>query len=158
MAGFFLAFSALLWAQTATTSLRGSVYDAKAAAVPNATLTISNPATGFSRTTKSDSQGRYQFLELPPAKYDLTVDAKGFATMKQSGIELQVATPATLNPTMQVAGGTVTVEVSGTTPLVNTQDATLGHAFGADQIADLPFEGRDPAGILSLQTGVVFTG
>ncbi len=78
--------------------------------------------------------------------------------MKQSGIELQVATPATLNPTMQVAGGTVTVEVSGTTPLVNTQDATLGHAFGADQIADLPFEGRDPAGILSLQTGVVFTG
>ncbi len=42
--------------------------------------------------------------------------------------------------------------------MVNTQDATLGHAFGEEQIADLPFEGRDPAGILSLQTGVVFTG
>jgi len=59
---------------------------------------------------------------------------------------------------MQVTCGTVTVEVSGTAPLVNTQDATMGHAFGADQIADLPFEGRDPAGILSLQTGVTFTG
>jgi hypothetical protein len=158
LAGVFLAFSAAVWAQTATTSLLGTVYDAKAAVVPGATLTIANPATGFSRTTKSDNQGRYQFLELPPAKYDLTVDATGFATMKQRGVELQIATPATLNPTMQVAGGTVTVEVSGTTPLVNTQDATLGHAFGADQIADLPFEGRDPAGILSLQTGVVFTG
>src|SRR5580700_5275161 len=158
LAGLFLAFSAFLSAQTATTSLLGTVYDPKGAVVPDAALTISNPATGFSRTTKSDNQGRYQFLELPPAKYDLTVDAKGFATMRQTGIELQVATPATLNPTMQVAGGTVTVEVSGTTPLVNTQDATLGHAFGADQIADLPFEGRDPAGILSLQTGVVFTG
>ena len=99
-----------------------------------------------SRTTKSDGQGDYQFLELPPAKYDLTVDAAGFATMKQSGVELQVATPATLNVTMQVAGGTVTVEVSGTAPLVNTQDASMGHAFGADQIADLPFEGRDPLG------------
>jgi Carboxypeptidase regulatory-like domain len=158
LVGFFLAFSASVWAQSATTSLLGTVYDAKGAVVPAATLSIANPATGFSRTTKSDTQGRYQFLELPPAKYDLTVDAPGFATMKQSGMELQVATPATVNITMQVTGGTVTVEVSGTTPLVNTQDATLGHAFGEEQIADLPFEGRDPAGILSLQTGVVFTG
>jgi hypothetical protein len=158
LAGFFLAFGAFVWAQTATTSLLGTVYDAKGAVVSGATLTIANPATGFSRTTKSDSQGRYQFLELPPAKYDLSANAAGFATLKQSGIELQIATPATLNVTMQVTGGTVTVEVSGTTPLVNTQDASLGHAFGADQIADLPFEGRDPAGILSLQTGVVFTG
>jgi hypothetical protein len=158
LVGFLLAFSALLLAQTATTSLRGTVYDPKGAVVSGATVTITNPATGFSHSVKSDSQGNYQFLELPPAKYELAVDAHGFATMKQSGVELQVATPATLNVTMQVAGGTVTVEVSGTAPLVNTQDATLGHAFGADQIADLPFEGRDPGGILSLQTGVVFTG
>ncbi|MGA8505751.1 MAG: carboxypeptidase-like regulatory domain-containing protein [Candidatus Sulfotelmatobacter sp.] len=156
--GLFLALSTLLWAQTATTSLRGTVYDAKGAVVSAATVTLSNPATGFLRTTKSDGQGNYQFLELPPAKYDLTVNAAGFAAIKQSGLELQVATPATLNVNMEVAGGTVTVEVSSTAPLVNTQDATMGHAFGADQIADLPFEGRDPAGILSLQTGVVFTG
>jgi Carboxypeptidase regulatory-like domain len=150
--------SVLLLAQTATTSLHGTVYDAKGAVVAGATVTIVNPATGFSRTTKSDSQGSYQFLELPPAKYDLTVNSQGFATMKQSGLELQVATPATLNVNMEVTGGTVTVEVSSSAPLVNTQDASMGHAFGADQIADLPFEGRDPAGILSLQTGVVFTG
>jgi hypothetical protein len=156
--GLFLALSTLVWAQTATTSLRGTVYDAKGAVVSAATVILSNPATGFVRTTKSDGQGNYQFLELPPAKYDLTVNAAGFAAMKQSGLELQVATPATLNVNMEVAGGTVTVEVSSTAPLVNTQDATMGHAFGADQIADLPFEGRDPAGILSLQTGVVFTG
>jgi Carboxypeptidase regulatory-like domain len=153
-----LVSSALLLAQTATTSLRGTVYDAKGAVVAGATVTIVNPATGFSRTGKSDNQGSYQFLELPPAKYDLTVNAQGFATMKQSGLELQVATPATLNVDMQVTGGTITVEVSSSAPLVNTQDASMGHAFGADQIADLPFEGRDPAGILSLQTGVVFTG
>jgi hypothetical protein len=156
--GFFLALSTLAVAQTATTSLRGIIYDPKGAVVAGATVTLSNPATGFTRTTKSDNQGGYQFLEIPPAKYELAVDAKGFSTTKQNGLELQVATPATVNVTMQMSGGTVTVEVSGTTPLVNTQDATLGHAFGADQIADLPFEGRDPAGILSLQTGVVFTG
>jgi hypothetical protein len=154
----FLALSLLLSAQISTTSLRGTVSDPKGAVLSGATVTITNPSTGFTRTTKSDSQGSYQFLELPPAKYELVADAPGFGTMRQSGIELLVATPATLNVTMQVTGGTVTVEVTGTTPLVNTQDASLGHAFGADQIADLPFEGRDPAGILSLQTGVVFTG
>jgi hypothetical protein len=154
----FLALSTLALAQTATTSLRGTVYDAKGAVVAGATVTITNPATGFKRTVKSDGQGNYQFLEMPPAKYDLIVDAQGFAEMKQSGLELQVASPATLNVNMQVTGGTVTVEVSSSAPLVNTQDASMGHAFGEDQIADLPFEGRDPAGILSLQTGVVFTG
>jgi hypothetical protein len=158
LVGFFLAFSVLASTQSATTSLRGTVYDPKGAVVSGASVTITNPATAFSRTTKSDSQGGYQFLEMPPAKYDLAVDAPGFGTLKQNGVELLVASPATLNVTMQVTGGTVTVEVSGTAPLVNTQDASMGHAFGADQIADLPFEGRDPGGILSLQTGVVFTG
>ena len=50
------------------------------------------------------------------------------------------------------------VEVRDVAPLVNTQDASQGHAFGTTQIDNLPFEGRDPAAILSLQAGVVFTG
>jgi Carboxypeptidase regulatory-like domain len=156
--GFLLILSVLVVAQTATTSLRGTIYDAKGAVVAGASVTITDPSTGFSQRAKTDGQGNYQFLELPPATYALAVDAVGFATLKQSGIVLQVASPATLNVNLQVTGGTVTVEVSGTAPLVNTQDASMGHAFGADQIADLPFEGRDPGGILSLQTGVVFTG
>lgn len=148
----------LTFAQSATTSLRGIVYDPKGAVVAGAEVTITDPTNGFNRIVKTDGQGNYQFLELPPAKYDVVVDAHGFAILKQSGLELQVASPVTLNINLQVAGGTVTVDVSGSAPLVNTQDASLGHAFGADQIADLPFEGRDPAGILSLQSGVVFTG
>src|SRR5437660_11032304 len=59
---------------------------------------------------------------------------------------------------MQVAGGKVKVEVTGAAPLVNTQDASMGHAFNTEQVLSLPFEGRDPAGILSLQPGVAYTG
>jgi hypothetical protein len=154
----FAVLNSFVLGQSATTSLRGTISDPKGAVVSGATVTITNPANGFSRATKSDNQGSYQFLELPPAKYDLVVDSPGFGTMRQTGVELLVASPATVNVTVQVSGGTVTVDVTGTTPLVNTQDASLGHAFEASQIADLPFEGRDPAGILSLQTGVVFTG
>jgi hypothetical protein len=156
--GTILTLCTLALTQIATTSLRGTVYDSKGAVVPAASVTINNSATGFNRTTKTDGQGNYQFLELPPATYEASVGAEGFAALRQSGLQLLVATPATLNFTMQVAGTTVTVEVAGTAPLVNTQDASLGHAFAAEQIADLPFEGRDPTGILSLQAGVVFTG
>jgi hypothetical protein len=158
LSAFLLLVGAILWAQTATTSLHGTVYDPKGAVIAGASVTISNPATGFNRTTKSDAQGGYQFLELPPATYDVTAKAAGFAIMKQTGLQLLVATPGTLNMNMLVTGGTVTVEVAGAAPMVNTVNAAMGHAFDTEQIAELPFEGRDPTGILSLQTGVVFTG
>ena len=138
--------------------MRGTVYDPKGAVVSGASIVLANPATGFTRSTKTDGQGVYQFLDLPPATYELTASSSGFAAVKETGIQLLVATPGTVNLNLQVTGGTVTVEVAGTAPLVNTVNAALGHAFDSVQIADLPFEGRDPTGILSLQPGVAFTG
>jgi hypothetical protein len=73
-------------------------------------------------------------------------------------VVLQVSTPATVNLTLQVQGGSVIVDVSGEAPMVNTVDATLGNTFNARQLTDLPSEGRDPASILSLQPGVVYIG
>src|SRR3984957_1926972 len=154
----FTAFNILVSAQSATTSLRGTVYDPKGAVVSGSDVKLNNPATGFTRSTKSDNQGAYQFLDLPPATYQLMVTASGFGTVKETNIELLVNSPATVNVNMQVAGGTVTVDVTGSAPMVNTVNASLGHAFDSIQIADLPFEGRDPTGILSLQPGVAFTG
>jgi hypothetical protein len=145
-------------AQTGTSSLRGTITDPKGAVIPGATATLSNPQTGYTRTAKTDRTGIYQFLEVPPATYLLKVEASGFATEQRSNLTLMVNTPATLDVEMQVSGQAVTVEVTGAAPLVNTQDATLGHAFNTTQIQNLPFEGRDPTGILSLQAGVAFTG
>ena len=153
-----LSFSTLLGGQTATSSLRGTVTDPKGAVLQGATVILSNPSTGFSRTTKSANDGVYQFVEIPPATYVVTVTVAGFATLKQNNVSLLVNQPATLDFAMQVRGATEVVEVSGTAPLVNTQDASMGHAFNTEQVLSLPFEGRDPAGILSLQPGVAYTG
>jgi hypothetical protein len=158
LAVFLLAFQTLSSAQSATTSLRGTVSDAKGLVVAGAEVALSNAATGFSRTTKTDGQGVYQFLELPPAAYVLTVEAAGFAKTKRENVVLQVSSPATLNLALDVKGGTVIVDVSGEAPQVNTTDATLGNNFNSRQLIDLPSEGRDPAAILSLQPGVVFIG
>jgi hypothetical protein len=155
---FFLALGTFAFAQSATTSLRGTISDSKAAVISGASVTLNNEATGFSRTVKTDDQGSYQFLDLPPATYVLTVSAQGFATIKRQNITLQVSSPATLNITAQVAASSVVVDVTGEAPMVNTQDATLGNNFNARQLIDLPSEGRDPAAILSLQPGVVYIG
>ena len=151
-----LTLSTLVWGQSATTSLRGTVTDPKGAVIGGATVTLSNPQTGYSRTAKTDGQGAYQFLELPPATYSLSAEAPGFAKLKQTNVTLMVSSPATVNLAMQVAGGQTVIEVTGSAPLVNTTDATLGNAFGARQIESLPFEGRNPVEILSLQPGVTY--
>ena len=153
-----LALVSLGFSQSATTSLRGTLSDAKGAVISGATVTLSNAATGFSRSAKSDDQGIYQFLEVPPSTYLMTVSAAGFATTKRENLVLQVSSPATVNLALQVQGGSVIVDVTSEAPMVNTQDATLGNNFNARQLTDLPSEGRDPAAILSLQPGVVYIG
>jgi hypothetical protein len=160
--GSFLALVASLgtsaFAQSATTSVRGTISDAKGAVVPGASVTLNNQATGFSRTVQTDDQGTYQFLEIPPSSYVMTVTATGFATTKRENLVLQVSSPATVNMALQVQGGSVVIDVTGEAPMVNTTDATLGNNFNSRQLIDLPSEGRDPAAILSLQPGVVYIG
>ena len=147
-----------MFGQSANTSLRGTVTDPKGAVVFGATVTLANASTGFSRTVKSGNDGVYQFLEVPPATYVLTVTVAGFAWIKQDNVTLQVSQPATLDVTLQVAGATEVVEVSGAAPLVNTTDASPGNVFNSIQLTSLPSEGRDPVSILSLQPGVTFLG
>jgi hypothetical protein len=148
--------SSLLAAQS-TTSLRGTITDATAALLPGAMVKIYDAQTGFTRSAISGADGVYQFLQIPPATYVVTVAAKGFTTIKRENVTLQVSTPATLNFTMQV-GATEKIEVTGEAPLVNTQDATIGNPFSERQLIRLPSEGRDPASILSLQPGVTYVG
>ena len=63
-----VALATMSWAQTATTSLRGTVTDAGGAVIPKASVTLSRAETGFTRTVTTDDQGAYQFLQIPPAK------------------------------------------------------------------------------------------
>ena len=153
-----VSLSVAAWAQTASSSLNGTLSDPHGSVIAGATLTLSNPETGFNRDTKTNGQGVYQFLQVPPATYELRISAAGFAAQTRSNVVLMVNTPATLDVAMQIAGSQAVVEVTASAPLVNTQDASLGHAFNSDQISYLPFEGREAASILSLQPGVVYTG
>jgi hypothetical protein len=158
VAAIILLFSAPSWGQASTTSLRGTVSDPQGAVLAGASVTILNASTGFSQSTTTDDHGAYQFLQLPPGTYTLTAAMAGFATQKQDNLKLLVNLPNSVNVAMKVRGETTTVEVQAGSAQVNTENATLGNAFGTSQIESLPFEGRDPAQILSLQPGVTFVG
>src|SRR5579862_3757508 len=104
------------WSQTSSTSLRGTISDPKGAVVPGAEVTIENSATAFSRTTKTDDHGFYQFLEVPPATYTLSVTASGFGTVRVDKVLLLVNTPATLNQVLHVQAVAEHVEVMSEAP------------------------------------------
>jgi carboxypeptidase family protein len=144
-------------AQQGATSLHGTVTDPNGLAIAGARVVLENPARGFKSETKTAEDGSYEFLQLPPATYRLAVSAPGFKTVVQSELILQVATPATVNPRLPISTASETVTVTGAaTPTINTTDASIGNAFDARQIQTLPFDGRNPAEILSLQPGAVF--
>jgi hypothetical protein len=155
---FILIFPTMMLAQTATTSLHGTVFDAKGAVIPGASITLNDPQNGFTQTVTTDSQGNYQFLKVAPSTYTVSATVSGFAIIKQEHVELQVETPASLNFTMQVEGQSVEVNVTSEAPLVNTIDATIGNTFDNQQVINLPFEGRNPTEILSLQPGAIYLG
>lgn len=143
----------------ASTSLNGRVTDRTGAVIPGASLKLTLEATGAVREGETNPAGEYQFSQLAPGRYTLTVSANGFATFTRSKVDLLVSQPATLNVALQLASVTQQVTVSETaTAMLNTTDATLGNAFDNQQVQLLPLSQRNLPDLLSLQPGVTFMG
>ncbi len=158
LAGFFLWSALMSWAQTGTTSVRGAVTDASGAAIPKATVTLSRADRGFVRSATTGAGGEYEFLQLQPGIYDLTVEMTGFRKYEQKGIQLLVDTPSTANVKLEVGAITEVIEVTGEGAAINTTDASLGNAFNEVQVKELPMEGRNVPDLLTLQAGVTYFG
>jgi hypothetical protein len=111
------------------------------------------------RDNTSDASGQYQFSQLAPSSYTLTVSANGFATSPRANMDLLVSQPAPVNVTLQLASVNEQVTVSETAQaMLNTTDATLGNAFDNHQIESVPLDQRNVPDLLSLQPGVTFLG
>ena len=154
----YLALTCSTLAQTSSTSLQGTVTDPSGSAVAGATVSLVNPESKAERTLVSGAQGDYRFLLLPPGTYTLNVTAKGFGRYEQTGLQLLVNTPATVNVQLKIGGGTETVTVTGEAPVLNMVDASLGNPFSETQVKQIPLDGRNVPDLLSLQAGVAYTG
>jgi hypothetical protein len=152
---FFLPIASR--AQQATTSLNGTVTDPSGSVLPGATVTITRNGTGQVLTATTNARGEYQFSQLNPGSWTVTVSATGFADQSKVG-DLLVSKPATIAFTMSLTAITQTVNVSAITETLNTSDASLGNAISNRTIQSLPMEDRNVPDLLSLQPGVLYLG
>ena len=156
----FFALLLAAWAAYAqsTTSIRGTVHDPSAAVIPQAIVTLSDPATGFRRQVLTGADGVYQFLQVTPGLYQVTVEKPGFSILTRDGVQLLVNTPATIDLTMTIGKTGDVVNVTSDVSLINTTDASIGNAFSERQVRQLPLETRNVVELLSLQPGVTPSG
>ncbi|HYL99371.1 MAG TPA: carboxypeptidase regulatory-like domain-containing protein, partial [Blastocatellia bacterium] len=149
-----LLVSALALAQGARGTISGQVTDASGAVIAGATVSLKNVATQQQRTVVTDNNGSYQFLEIEPATYNLTVSAKGFSDALLQEATLEPSRHLTLDVSLKAAGVTEQVSVTAGQELIDRESATLGTTVDNKRVVGLPLNGRNILDLALLQPGV----
>jgi hypothetical protein len=149
-----LLVSAVALGQTTTATLSGVVKDASGALVPDVKITARNAATGATRDTRTDSEGRYSLTNLGPGQYEVRAERAGFKTAAQSGVVLTVGGATVLDMTVQIGEVTEVVEVKQEEPLIEPTKAELSRVVNERSIESLPIIGRNFVDFAKLSSGV----
>jgi hypothetical protein len=142
-------------AQVSGATLSGLVSDERGGAVPNATVSIKNVATGVVREVSTNADGFYSAPNLLPGSYEVSVSAQGFQTLVQRGIVLTVGAEQALNLGLKVGQLTQKIEVTAAPPEVQTSTSTISATVDSTTVRELPLNGRDWASLATLEPGVV---
>jgi outer membrane receptor protein involved in Fe transport len=154
------AFLPGAWAQAQTTDragIEGKVVDQGGGVLAGVTASIASPALlGGSRTTVTDSEGRYRFAALPAGEYELKFELSGFTPVERN-LRLVTGFVATINETLQVAGITETVSVSPEAPVVDVKTTGVSTNLGEEALEELPTS-RSMWQIMALAPGIRVSG
>jgi len=142
-------------AQFDTGTIAGSVTDPSGAMVAKASITITNTGTGIRRVLETDSGGNFVVSSVPSGSYVVSASASGFAEAKSSQIVLNVGATVRVILTLNVAAASQEIEVTGTTTTVATESTTAEMTLSANQVANLPVNGRDVSNFLEIAPGSV---
>lgn len=151
---FFFLFTNPAAAQIDTGTIVGTVRDSSGAAIPRASVTLTNAATGLNQSTVTNDAGEYQFIALPPRNYSVKATATGFGAQVQNDIDLHVQSRPSVDFSLKVGQLTDTVEVQASGALLQTQSADVGGVVQEKQIRDLPLNGRRYADLALLEAGI----
>jgi hypothetical protein len=152
--GIWFSFSDSSLAQVYSGSITGTVTDATGGVIPNASVTLTDENKGFTFKASSGSDGRYILRNLSPGLYKLTVSAAGMRNYERPGLDLEVGQNAQADVRLDVGGAAQAVEVVGSAPLLQTQDASTGQTINQKFINDLPLVGRSVFNLAQMSPGV----
>ncbi len=126
-----------------TSAIVGEVSDASGAAVPGATVTVTNKETGLKRSAKTDESGRFNFPQLKPGTYSVEAEAGGFAPQQIDSVASGLGQKQTVDFKLKVARATESVEVNSEAAILNPEDANTSSLLNAPALEDLPNPGGD---------------
>ncbi|HEX4964314.1 MAG TPA: TonB-dependent receptor [Thermoanaerobaculia bacterium] len=136
-------------------AIRGQVRDQAGAAVAGAEVTVTNLATGFSRTAKTDAQGLYAIPELPlTGTYRIRATHEGLAPQEKAGIQLRGGQTAAIDVVLNPAAVEEAITVYGTAEGVQADSPQLGNRFDAQKIQETPILGRKVTSLPLLNSAV----
>src|ERR1700674_307623 len=138
-----------------TSAILGQVSDPTHAAVPGATVTITNQEIGLQRVAKTDDAGHFDFPQLKPGTYTVRVEAAGFAPQLNDSVFSGLGQRQTVDFTLKLAQSEQTVEVSGQALLINPGDANTSTNLNAPALENLPNPGGDLTYPLQFAAGAI---
>jgi hypothetical protein len=136
-----------------TATITGTVTDPSGAAVPAATITVTNTATGVSRTVTSTQTGDYSIPDLNIGNYRLKADMTGFKTYERTGITLNVNATVRVDIPLQVGQAQETVTVEANAIQVQSDTSEQSNMITGQQIAQIDTNGRNPVQLATLVPG-----
>lgn len=155
LAVFLLLMLGTHYAGADTTGrVNGKVTDATGAVVPEAKVTLTNEDTGASRSTETDKDGSYTFLQVAVGTYRIECEHKAFKKVIHRGITVLLSQTMTFDIALEVGGTQEVVDVTSEAPLVDTSSTQLGAIVNDRSVSELPLNERDTYQFLQLQPGV----
>jgi Carboxypeptidase regulatory-like domain/TonB-dependent Receptor Plug Domain len=152
---FILCVDPISYAQLTTGSIVGSITDNSGAVIPGVTVTALNIQTGTEARATSNESGAYEFLLLRPGTHTLTAESSGFQRLVRENVVVRTTEVTRVNLTLEVGMVTETVTVTAETPLLQSEQATLGHVVEQRTITSIPLATRNFTQILGTSPGVV---
>ena len=150
-----LALTCSAFAQVQNGQLTGTVTDPTGAAIGNAKITVTNPATNLSTSSTTNASGNYVVRELPVGTYKVVAEASGFKTVSNADVTVNAGTISHVDFKMTMGQAKEIVEVTGAVAQVNTEDSKLAETVSSTQIQNLPLNGRNVFDLMQLSTGAV---
>jgi hypothetical protein len=137
-----IVFPSPAYAQVTTGDIVIRVTDTQGQVVPNASVTVTNKGTGQTRTATTESSGEATLTQLPPGRYEITVEAASFSKSLLRDYELNVGSKQTLNIELKPGELTATVEVTADSVLVETTKSEIGGVVTPHEVQNLPLLNR----------------
>jgi hypothetical protein len=152
--GLIVSFTVPAFSQSTSGRIVGRTADPTGAVLAGVKITLVNEATGANRSTQSNTNGDYNFVEVVPGSYRVEYELTGFKKNVQTGVLVDVNQVVTLNSILQVGATQEVVEVTSEAPQVDTTSTQLGAVINNRSVNELPLNTRDTYQFLQLQPGV----